>query len=759
MDTKIRKEPVSGPVPEESGTGVAPYNPGQMGRRLSNSEAAASSGSESFDTKALLNAVRRRWFLAVLLGAICGAGAAAGAWHVVPAPFLAFSELRISSVDQKILFNTAESQANFNTYKQTKSREIVSSFVLNTALQKPKLFQLETILEHDYPVDWLEKAVVVSSPAQEFIRISLEGDHPSDLAKIINAISTAFLDEVVYKERNDREERLRTLETFSREIDENLLTKRTALQGLADVLKTTDPETLSVKRQMEYEYHSQLRAEFTRMRFELMQASIQLSARKNGNVGLGKATREVPIENLLDKMPESLLNERVRMNPEYQRIVNNTRELEWTIGDRLQSLGPKHPELVTFQRRIRRQEALAEELKRQILQRILAEVNSNADNTLAELQNRVNLLEAEKGQLETELNDLKGQEQLTGTRSFELEELKREISLTETTSNRFRAEIEALQIEVKAPQRITLQRKAETPHAPQMGKKYKLASLAGLGVFGLIAGGIVLLDYRRRRVSTIDEISNDLRIRIIGALPILPRAVLKALDDSSRRLTSQQVALRGVLKEAMDSARTVLLRDATVGTLNVLMITSASEAEGKTSIACHLATSLARAGRKVVLVDCDLRRPNVHRVYGLDSSHGFCEILRGEKPVEGAAQETPTPGLSVIPAGRIDSKALRALAEGGAQQIFKHLNEDYEFIIIDSAPLLPVSDSLLLAQDVDGVILTIRRDISRLGNVAAAQQRLEMIGVPPIGAVLIGLDEIADRYGYYSRHYNTLEIS
>ncbi len=757
METQITKYPSSGSAPEDSGQGLASRGSSHVGGVPVHSS-PTQAGSETIDTKALLNSIRRRWFLAVLLGAICGGGAGIAAWQYIPAPYLAFAELRISSVDEKILFNTAEAKANFNTYKQTQSRLIKDHNVLSVALLNPELSNLQTITEQAYPVSWLEKKVVVSSPGTEFIRISLEGDSPSELAKIVNAISATFLDEVVLKEKTKRVTRLVTLQDFSGKIDQELETKRKSLQTLAEELKTTDPETLSVKRQMEYEYHSQLRSEFTRLRFELMQASIQLAARKSGGVEFDGTNEQLLLENLLDQMPESLLNERIKMNPEYQRIASNIRELEWTAGDRLEKLGPKHPELLGFQRRLKRQKALAEELEKQIRQRILTEVNSNADTTLAGLQDRVNLLEAEKSQLEVELNELKGDEQRTGSQAFQLEEIKREIELTEKTSNRFRSEIEALAIEVQAPQRIKLQRKAAVPHAPQMSKKYKMAGLAGIGVFGLIAGGIVLLDYRRRRVSTIDEISNDLRIRIIGALPILPRAVLKAVENSKRRLTSQQVALRSVLKEAIDSARTVLIRDAKVDTLNVIMVTSASDGEGKTSVACHLATSFARAGRKVVLVDCDLRRPTVHRVYNLESSHGFCEILRGDKPIEGAAQETPTPGLSVIPAGRIDSKALQTLSEGGAQQVFKHLIENYEFVIVDSAPLLPVSDSLLLAQDVDGVILTIRRDISRLGNVAAAQQRLEMIGVPPIGAVLIGLDEIADRYGYYSRHYNTLDV-
>ncbi|QDT34629.1 polysaccharide biosynthesis tyrosine autokinase [Thalassoglobus polymorphus] len=716
-------------------------------------------GNEAIDTRALLNSVRRNWFVATLLGLIFGTGAAVATWVYVPAPYQAFFEFHINSVESKILFETSEAQSNFNTYKQTQMRKVTGEYVLNAALRDPEISNLPTLKEQQHPTDWLEKNLKVTSPASEFFRLELEGDRPKDLAMIVNAVADAFLTEVVNKERTSRQDRLRQLQGFYRDINEELGLKRTQLEGIAQSLKTTDPEILSSKRQLEYEYYGQLREEFTRLRFELMQANIQLAARQpslaaDGDVNSVSLPAAEP-----PPVPQELLNERINSSPEYQRISNSIRELEWSITDKSQNLGEKHPDRVRLNTHIERQRLLAEELKKQIEKRILAEIAANEDKSIVELQSRVKILEAEKNHLEQELSALKIKEAGEGTAAFNLEELKREITHMETTESRFRTEIEALLIEIQAKQRITENRRASTPHTPQMSKKYKMAGMAGLAALGLIAGGIIFLDYRRRRVSTAEEITENLRIRILGVIPILPRTIIKAVDDGKRKLSSQQVALRSVLKEAIDSTRAVLLRDPRMKVMNTILITSASDGEGKTSNACHLAASLARSGRKVVLVDCDMRRPTVHRVFRLNSAHGFCEILRGDKPLEGAAQPTPTPGLSVIPAGRVDSAALQALAEGGAGQIFKHLTEDYDYVIVDSAPILPVADTLLLAQDVDGVILTIRRDVSRLGNVAAAQQRLEMIGVPPIGSILIGLDEFADKYGYYSRHYNTLDVS
>lgn len=750
LSVDASKESSSGEVPNEVAV--------QHGTHVPVSTAPVT--SDGIDTKALLNSLRRTWFVAVLLGVIAGGAAAYGAWKYVPAPYMAFSELRISSVDQKILFNTAETTSDFSTYKQTQLKLITSPFVLNAAIREPDIAKLPLLQSKERPVDWLEGSIRVSSPGQEFIRVALEGDSPQDMALVLNAVTQAFLEEVVNKERTVRQERLRKLEGFNRTINEELREKKADLQKLATSLKTTDPGTLSVKRQMEYEYFGQLREEFTRLRFDLMQANLQLAARMKRSEPVSAETKtnepELSQEELL--VSDQLLNERISIDPEYKRVENNIRELEWMVSDRLQRLGPKHPDLVRSQNQLERMLTLSDEVKESIKKRLFIESRASENATIAELQNRVQLLEVEKEHLESELSEWKETEKGVGTLSFELEALKDDIAHSEATANRFRNEIEALTIEIQAPQRITLHRLAEPPTTPQVSKKYKMAGAAGLGMFGLIASGIVFLDFRRKRVNTIDEISGNLRMRIIGAIPSLPRAVLKAVDDNRRPLSSQNVALKSVLREAFDSARAVLMRDSRMHSVETILVTSASDGEGKTSVACQLATSLARAGRKVVLVDCDLRRPTVHRVYGLDHTDGFCEVLRGEAELDNAVQSTQLQNLSIIPAGRVNSQALQLLAEGRAHDIYKHLKEDYEFVVIDSAPLLPVADSLLIAQDVDSVILAIQRDVSRLGNVAAAKQRLEMIGIPLSGAILIGLDEFSNKYGYYSRHYNTMEV-
>jgi capsular exopolysaccharide synthesis family protein len=187
----------------------------------------------------------------------------------------------------------------------------------------------------------------------------------------------------------------------------------------------------------------------------------------------------------------------------------------------------------------------------------------------------------------------------------------------------------------------------------------------------------------------------------------------------------------------------------------MVMVTSAQSGEGKTSLATHLAASLAQIGRRTLLVDADLRHPIAHEVFGLAPAPGLCEVLRGDVRPEEVIQPTPVDGLAMIPAGRWDSWATRALAQEATAALLREWRNQYDFVIVDTSPVLPVVDPLLIGQHVDGALISVMRDVSRMPNVYAAYQRLAAGGVRVLGAVVNGVrNELygsAYSYGYAPR--------
>jgi capsular exopolysaccharide synthesis family protein len=195
---------------------------------------------------------------------------------------------------------------------------------------------------------------------------------------------------------------------------------------------------------------------------------------------------------------------------------------------------------------------------------------------------------------------------------------------------------------------------------------------------------------------------------------------------------------QNALLESVDAVRTRLLHDVRSGGMQVIMITSAMGSEGKTTLASQLAASLARAWRKTLLVDGDLRNPAAHQLFSLSLEPGFCEVLRGEAVHAEAIKPTPLSRLWLMPAGQWDGHAVQALAQDKVGSMFDELKEHYDFIIVDSCPVLALADALLLGQHVDGVVFSIFRDVSRTPLVHTAQQMLQGIEIRILGGVVIG---------------------
>jgi capsular exopolysaccharide synthesis family protein len=168
----------------------------------------------------------------------------------------------------------------------------------------------------------------------------------------------------------------------------------------------------------------------------------------------------------------------------------------------------------------------------------------------------------------------------------------------------------------------------------------------------------------------------------------------------------------------------------------VVLVSSAVGGEGKTTLATHLSLSLARSGHRTLLVDFDLRHPAIDRVLDVPLEPGVAEVLRKEIDYPEAVQETSLKNLYVLPAGRADRRLLASLANGVVRTLFQRLRADYQFILVDTSPILPVPDARFLCRHVDGVVFSVLRDVSNVPNILAACEVLAGFGVRPIGAVV-----------------------
>jgi capsular exopolysaccharide synthesis family protein len=322
-----------------------------------------------------------------------------------------------------------------------------------------------------------------------------------------------------------------------------------------------------------------------------------------------------------------------------------------------------------------------------------------------------------------------------GKGTLNIESYRREINQSEEVLHKMGVQIDALNLEMMAPARVSVLEPASVSSLDGQRRHLAVAGGTGLGAWVLVLICVGLVEYRKGRIDSPDDVVRGLGMPVVGTLPAYPT---RRVFGAPRKLPNP--VWKSQLTHSVDAVRTMLLHAARAERLRVILITSAVTGEGKTSLAGHLAASLARAGRRTLLVDCDLRRPTIHRLFDTAAAPGVAELLRGEASL-GEAIRTATGSVAVLPAGCSDGRTFQALAQGGLQGLFRELRDQYDFIIIDSSPVLPVADSLLIAEEADGVLLSLLRDVSQLPQLLAAHERLEALGTRILGVVVNGARE------------------
>jgi capsular exopolysaccharide synthesis family protein len=256
-----------------------------------------------------------------------------------------------------------------------------------------------------------------------------------------------------------------------------------------------------------------------------------------------------------------------------------------------------------------------------------------------------------------------------------------------------------------------------------------MVTFGGLFGLGLTCFAVALFEYRHKKLNGASQMDEGLGIRVVGNLPRL--AVRRSNDEGDPVLA--------MLTESIDGVRTALMHASSASNTKVVMVTSPGEHEGRTTVASQLAASLARAGRRTLLVDGDLRHPSLHMLFDVPVNDGMCEVLRAEVDVEDVIRPTHAEGLWLMTAGYCDVTAIQALARDQAQPIFDKLRNEYDFVIVDSAPVLNLSDSLIMGQYTDGAILSVVRDFSRVPRIHEASEMLRSVGIRVLGSVLNGV--------------------
>ncbi len=307
-------------------------------------------------------------------------------------------------------------------------------------------------------------------------------------------------------------------------------------------------------------------------------------------------------------------------------------------------------------------------------------------------------------------------------------------------------ELETPENSTRADSRVVVEQRASIPSSPVVPKRARNIAV-GL-VLGLVLGvGFALirdlLDNTVKDRTTLEQIAN---VGLVGTVP---------LDKERRRHAA--IAFENdnsVIAEAFRKLRTNLQFLSVDNPPRVIVITSSMPHEGKSTTAINIALALAEAEHNVVLVDGDMRRPTLSKYLDLMSKVGFSTVLSGAVSIDDSLQKTRFPGLSVLTSGAVPPNPSELLGSQSARKVLAELRSRFDYVIIDSTPLLAVTDAAILAAGADGVLIMARFGQTKREQLAHAVGSLESVGAPLLGAVFTmvptrGTGSYSYNYGYY----------
>ena len=449
------------------------------------------------------------------------------------------------------------------------------------------------------------------------------------------------------------------------------------------------------------------------------------------------------VDSLNEGQDPQAVSREIAQDPDVQQAKRILNEVEFRLGDAAQ-LGDKHKEVIKLKRmrdeqQIKLENAIAA-VRAKTTAAIVEGLRSQKDMTESQLKaiaDKVDAVKADLGDLTNAMNQyltIKDDEETTR------EMLKQVTDQIDQINQQSNADTST----------VAWATRPETPDKPSFPKLPWVLSISIVVGLALAVGIAFMRELLDTSVRSPRDIARVGQLNLLGMIPH---------EDDDPQAAGAPLPMvifqapHSMLAEQYRQVRSRLQHVASLDSTRSLMVTSPSPADGKSTVACNLAAGLALNGRRILLVDANFRRPELHKIYGLPNDAGFSAVLNSIDNFANAVCQTQVPNLDVLPSGPRPSNSTELLESQLLIDFIERALEEYDHVIFDSGPLLFVSESVALAPRVDGVISVVKARANSRGLLQRMRDQLRNSKAEHLGVILNGVR--AQAGGYYTRNMKT----
>lgn len=678
--------------------------------------------------EALLSVLwRRRW---ILLGAVLLALAGGLVYILKATPtFTSTSRLYVEQSGPKIISDSEGVKGQSSSYLFTQCELLTSTPIISAALEQPEMKQLKTFSGVTNPSVQLKLLLQAEvGKKDDIISVSCDSPYPEEAAQIVNSVVDCYITFNSKLQRSTAAEVLKILQKEKEKRDKEFDAKLNEMLDFrrANGMLSFDKEGNSVV----LDRLSKLSQALTEAQLATIDAKASYEAAK------AMAGDPVKIRRLMEAQYEKGVY--VLGNTQEDRLRSELLVARDQLGQLKQQFSDEFPSVKAAAARVQHLE-----------ENLQAEQATSAEAFISVAEQRYDTAKKREAELQTSFDDQQKLAQDANIKTAQFATLQADFSRIEKLCDIIDSRIKEINVTEDAGALnisiLEAAKPADKPTKPQRARVMAMALALGL----MLGIGIALLrEWTDHRLRSAEEIASVLGVPVLGVVPHIAEKLEKA---SRARLVALDT--RSNAAEAYRTVRTAVYFGVPDGQGKTLLVTSPTAGDGKSTLASNLAIAMAQAGQRTLIIDADFRKPVQHSIFELEQEYGLSSVLAGQGSLEKGIRSTSVPGLDVLPCGPIPPNPSEMLNSKNFAEILDSLAQRYDHVIIDSPPVMPVTDARILGAMCSITVLVLRAEKTTRKMAEAAREGLRSTGARILGAVVNDLPIGHGRYGYYSYGY------